>query len=30
MGEMRGPIGERHRSDVWSNRKEVLERCVLL
>ena len=29
MGEMCGPIGERHGRDVWSNRREVWERCVL-
>ena len=26
MGEMCGPIGERHGRDVWSNRKEA---CVV-
>ena len=29
MGEMCGPIGERHGRDVWSNRREAWERCVL-
>ena len=29
MGEMCGPIEERHGRDVWSNRREAWERCVL-
>ena len=29
MGEMCGPIGERHGRDVCSNRSEAWERCVL-
>ena len=29
MGEMCGPIGERHGRDVWSNRREAWERCVV-
>ena len=29
MGEMCGPLGERHERDVWSNRREAWERCVV-
>ena len=29
MGEMCGPIEERHGRDVWSNRREARERCVV-
>ena len=29
MGEMCGPIGERHGRDVRSNSREASERCVL-
>ena len=29
MGEMRGPIGERHGSDMWYNRRETWERCMV-
>ena len=29
MGKMCGPIGERHGRDVWSNRREAWERCVV-
>ena len=29
MGEMCGPIGERHRRDMWSNRREEWERSVV-
>ena len=29
MGEMCAPTGERHGRDVWSNRREAWERCVL-
>ena len=29
MGEMCAPIGERHGRDVWSNRREAWERCVV-
>ena len=29
MGEMCSPIGERHGRDLWSNRREACERCVV-
>ena len=29
MGDMCGPIGERHGRDVWSNRREAWEMCVV-
>ena len=29
MGDMCGPIGDRHGRDVWSNRREAWERCVV-
>ena len=29
MGEMCGPIGERHGRDVCSNRNKAWERCVV-
>ena len=29
MGEMYGPIGERHGRDVCSNRREAWERCMV-